>query len=109
MKERTTRKEYYQTLKNIAAGSNMPPQKLSSFIMNGAAVTVGCGNGLIAVCEKNESLPEIIFCHCIIHQEALWAIKVYNYIRDATLLHKPFKVPLEDVEAGYEDLTLRTS
>lgn len=81
---------------------------------------MGSANGFIALCKKNESFPNFMSYHCIIHQEALCfkdlsfqhvmnvVIKIINFIQSKPLQHRLFKALLEDVDDKQSVLILHT-
>ncbi|XP_044306557.1 general transcription factor II-I repeat domain-containing protein 2-like isoform X2 [Varanus komodoensis] len=120
LKGKTRGEDIFQTFKNYVTEINLPLHKLSSITTDGAPAMVGCIDGFIAHCQKDESFPKFVSYHCIIHQEALCAkvlqfkhvmdvvTKIINSIRAVSLQHRLFKALLKDVDAEYNDLILHT-
>jgi hypothetical protein len=98
MKRQTKGEDIYNTFKTFAMKISLPLHKLSAIVTDGAPGMLGS----IALCKKDESFPDFISYHCIIHQEALCAKilpfghvmnvvkKIINSIRAAPLQHRLF-------------------
>ena len=63
--------DIFQAFMNYANKTKLPLVKLISITTDGAPVMVGSSNGFIALCKQNNSFPNFIHYHCIIHQGAL--------------------------------------
>ncbi|XP_075768584.1 general transcription factor II-I repeat domain-containing protein 2A-like [Pelodiscus sinensis] len=118
MKGRTKGEDIYNLFKSYATSISMPLHKLSAITTDGAPAMMGCTNGFIALCKKDESFPKCMSYHCIIHQEALRVkvlsfqhvmnvvIKIINSIQVKPLQHRLFKALLEDIDDKQSDLIL---
>lgn len=86
----------------------VPKNKLVSVATDGAAAMVGKNIGLIGLLKKDETIPDFIYIHCIIHREHLIAkhfnfehvfapvLKIVNYIRTNAKNHRQFRNFIED-------------
>ncbi|XP_062998575.1 general transcription factor II-I repeat domain-containing protein 2-like [Elgaria multicarinata webbii] len=120
LKGKTRGEDIFQTFRSYATEINLPLHKLSSITTDGAPAMVGCIDGFIAHCQKDETFPKFVSYHCIIHQEALCAkvlqfkhvmdvvTKIINSIRAVSLQHRLFKALLKDVDSECSDLILHT-
>ncbi|XP_050503441.1 protein FAM200A-like [Diabrotica virgifera virgifera] len=50
---------------------NIPLQKLVGITTDGALAFTGVHNGFIALCRKDDTFPNFLTYHCIVHQQAL--------------------------------------
>ena len=81
---------------------------------------IGANVGFVTLYKNDESFPQFISYHCIIHQQVLCSkvvnyehvmkvvIKIINSIRARALQHRLFKSLLDEVDAQYGDLVLFT-
>jgi hypothetical protein len=81
---------------------------------DGAPSITGRNNGFLALCAKDESFPNILYYHCIIHQDTLCAkvlkfdhvmnvvTRVVNYISTSSTRHRLFRnlLNVSDTEHG---------
>ncbi|XP_030745088.1 general transcription factor II-I repeat domain-containing protein 2-like [Sitophilus oryzae] len=87
---------------------------------DGAPAMVGCDKGLVALCRKDETFPQFLSYHCIIHQQALCGnflklnnvmklvVKIVNKIRAQALQRRLFKTLADEVDCQYGDLLLHS-
>ena len=61
----------FQAFMNFADKTKLPLVKLISITTDGVSAMVDSSNGFIALCNQNNSFPNFIHYHCIIHQKAL--------------------------------------
>ena len=68
-KGHTRGEDTFQAFMNFANKTKLPFVKLISITTDGAPAMVDNCNGFIALCKHNNSFPNFIHYHCIIHQE----------------------------------------
>ncbi|XP_062978806.1 general transcription factor II-I repeat domain-containing protein 2-like [Elgaria multicarinata webbii] len=120
LKGRKRGEEIFQAFRNYAKEINLPLCKLSSVTTDGAPEMLGCPDGFIAHCEKDDSFPKFVSYHCIIHQDALYAeilhfenimdtvAKVIASIRSVSLQHSLLKALLVGVDKEASNQILQT-
>jgi len=120
LKGHTRGEDIFQAFMNYASKTKLPLVKLISITTDGAPAMVGSSNGFIALCKQNNSFPNFIHYHCIIHQEALCgkvlnmkeimdiAMKIVCSIRARSLQRRLFRTHLEEAEAEHTHLLLHT-
>ncbi|KAJ4922048.1 hypothetical protein JOQ06_021512 [Pogonophryne albipinna] len=120
MKEHTRGEDIFRTFKNFVDKTKLPMSKLSSITTDGAPAMVGRCNGFIAKCREDDTFPDFLNYHCIIHQHALCAkmlnmkevmdvsLKVACSIRARPLQRRLFRAYLEDADCVHTDLLLHT-
>lgn len=120
MNERTRGEDIYNIFKQYATEINMPLHKVSAIITDGAPAMVGCNNGFISHCMKDDSFTNFMVYHCIIHQETLCAkilsfdhvmnivVTIINQIRANPLSHRIFKALVETGELSKSHISLHT-
>ena len=86
--------------------ANLPIAKLATIITDGAPAMIGSVNGLVGLCEADQTFPEFWSFHCIIHMEQLVStslktvIAIVNYIRTNALHHRQFKNLIAELDQG---------
>ncbi|XP_078495376.1 general transcription factor II-I repeat domain-containing protein 2A-like [Ciona intestinalis] len=125
MKGTTTGKDYFECVQNAMHTMQLPWQKLSSVTTDGCPSLTGKKVGLLKrlgdhVAEV-DCTRELIFLHCIIHQEVLCksvlnmkhvvdpVVKVVNFIRARGLNHRQFIKLLEDCDSEHSDVLYHTA
>jgi hypothetical protein len=116
----TTGQELFSHLKNIISSEKIPISKMVGLTTDGAPAMVGCDKGLVALCRKDETFPQFLSYHCIIHQQALCGnflklnnvmklvVKIVNKIRAQALQRRLFKILADEVDCQYGDLLLHS-
>lgn len=116
IKGTTTGRDIYSEFEKCLNLLHLPPQKLINITTDGAPNMVGTNQGFVGI--FNEKYPDnnVIFLHCVIHQEALCkaaleikhvldiVVKVVNTIRARGLTHRQFQEFLASIESDYSDL-----
>lgn len=120
LKGYTTGQELFSHLKNIISSEKIPISKMVGLTTDGAPAMVGCDKGLVALCRKDETFPQFLSYHCIIHQQALCGnflklnnvmklvVKIVNKIRAQALQRRLFKTLADEVDCQYGDLLLHS-
>ena len=120
VKGHTQGEDTFQAFMNFANKTKLPLIKIIFITTDGAPAMVGSSNGFIALCKQNNSFPNFIHYHCIIHQEILCgkvlnmkeiidiAIKIVCPVRARSLQRRLFRGHLEEAEAEQTDLLLHT-
>jgi len=87
---------------------------------DGAPAMICRQTGFIAHCTGDTEFPNILHCHCIIHQQALCTnvisfehvmtpvVKIINSICSRAKQHRTSKALLEELSTEYGDLLLHT-
>ncbi|XP_072392541.1 general transcription factor II-I repeat domain-containing protein 2B-like [Diabrotica undecimpunctata] len=87
---------------------------------DGAPAMMGCDKGLVALYRKDETFPQFLCYHCIIHQQALCGnflklnnvmklvVKMVNKIRAQALQRRLFRTLADEVDCQYGDLLLHS-
>ncbi|KAI7802668.1 putative general transcription factor II-I repeat domain-containing protein 2-like [Triplophysa rosa] len=113
--------DLYDSVSVCLGKNNLPWGKLTSVTTDGSPNLTGKNTGLLKRLQdkvKDECLnsEELIFLHCIIHQEALCksvlklenvvkvVVKLVNFIRARALNHRQFIQLLNETEAEHHDL-----
>ncbi|XP_058846468.1 general transcription factor II-I repeat domain-containing protein 2A-like [Acipenser ruthenus] len=125
MKGTTKGLDLYERVSGCLERLKLPWSKLANVTTDGSPNLTGKKVGLLKRIEDKvkdvDSEKEIIFLHCIIHQEALCknvldidhvvrtAVKIVNYIRARGLNHRQFISLLEDTDAEHQDLLYHTN
>ncbi|XP_058867560.1 general transcription factor II-I repeat domain-containing protein 2-like [Acipenser ruthenus] len=125
MKGTTKGLDLYERVSGCLERLKLPWSKLANVTTDGSPNLTGKKVGLLKSIEDKvkdvDSEKEIIFLHCIIHQEALCrnvldidhvvhtAVKIVNYIRARGLNHRQFISLLEDTDAEHQDLLYHTN
>ncbi|KAI7790853.1 putative general transcription factor II-I repeat domain-containing protein 2-like [Triplophysa rosa] len=99
--------DLYDSVSVCLGKNNLPWGKLTSVTTDGSPNLTGKNTGLLKRLQdkvKDECLnsEELIFLHCIIHQEAL--CKTCQFIRARALNHRQFIQLLNETEAEHHDL-----
>ena len=117
LKGRTTGQDIFNAFYGFVGNINLELFKLVSITTDGAKAMIGCNNGFIALCRKNEDFPDFISYHCIIHKQVLCSkrlntgsimdivFKIVNSIRGKSLQRRLFNLTLEE---GKPQLVLYT-
>ena len=120
LKGHTRGEDTFQAFMDFANKTKLPLVKLISITTNGAPAMVGSSNGFIALYKQNNSFPNFIHYHCIIHQEVLRGkvlnmkeiidivMKIVSSIRARSLQRRLFRPYFEEAEAEHTDLLLHT-
>lgn len=120
LKGRTRGEDIFKAFMDFANKTQLPLGKLVSMTTDGAPAMKGRSNGFIAICKQNDSFPDFIDYHCIIHQQALCgkvlnmkevmdiAMKIVCSIRARSLQRRLFRAHMEEAEAEHTDLLLHT-
>uniref|UniRef100_H2YX15 DUF4371 domain-containing protein n=1 Tax=Ciona savignyi TaxID=51511 RepID=H2YX15_CIOSA len=125
MKDRTTGEDIFQCVKNALCTMELPWQKMISVTTDGCPSLTGKNVGLLKRLSDRVSevhcTRELIFLHCIIHQEALCkkvldikhvvdpVVKIVNLIRARGLNHRQFITFLEDCGSDHSDVPYHTA
>ena len=108
LKVRTTGQDIFNAFYGFVGNINLELFKLVSITTDGAKAMIGCNNGFIALCRKNEDFPDFISYHCIIHKQVLCSkrlntgsimdivFKIVNSIRGKALQRRLFNLTLEE-------------
>ena len=124
MKDATTGEDIFECVENTFRTVELPWQKMVSVTTDGYPSLTGKSVGLPKrlsdrVAEIN-CTRELIFLHCIIHQEVLCekvlgmnyvvdpVVKIVNFIRARGLNHRQFITLLEDCDSDYSDVPYHT-
>ena len=120
LKGHTTGLELFSHLKNLISSEKIPISKMVGLTTDGAPAMVGCDKGLVALCHKDESFPQFLSYHCIIHQQALCGnflnlnnvmklvVKIVNKIRAQALQRRLFKTLVDEIDCQYGELLLHS-
>ena len=120
LKGHTTGLELFSHLKNLISSEKIPISKMVGLTTDGAPAMVGCDKGFVALCHKDESFPQFLSYHCIIHQQALCGnflnlnnvmklvVKIVNKIRAQALQRRLFKTLADEIDCQYGELLLHS-
>ncbi|XP_064411766.1 general transcription factor II-I repeat domain-containing protein 2A-like [Latimeria chalumnae] len=124
MKGTTKGSDLYERVSGCIECLKLPWSKLANVTTDGSPNLTGKHVGLLKRIEdkvkEDDPEKEVIFLHCIIHQEALCknvldidhvvrtVVKIVNYIRARGLNHRQFISLLEDTDAEHQDLLYHT-
>ena len=120
MKDTTTGEDIFDCVENAMHTMQLPWQKMASVTTDGCPSLTGKNVGLLKrlgdrVAEV-DCTRELIFLHCIIHQETLCkrvlnmkhvvdpVVKIVNFIRARGLNHRQFITLLEDCGSDHSDV-----
>ena len=120
MKGKTRGEDLYNQVSAVIERMKLPWSKLANVTTDGSPNLTGKNVGLLnrlqeKVKEENPD-QDVIFLHCIIHQEVLCksilqlnhvmnpVIKLVNFIRARGLQHRQFIAFLEETDADHQDL-----
>ncbi|XP_075210345.1 general transcription factor II-I repeat domain-containing protein 2-like [Lycorma delicatula] len=78
LKERTRGVDIFKAFKNLLNDLKVSLFKLVSITTDGAAATIGCRNGFIALCQNEDEFPAFLSYHCIIHPQVLASKRLLN-------------------------------
>ncbi|XP_077574428.1 general transcription factor II-I repeat domain-containing protein 2A-like [Stigmatopora nigra] len=94
------------------AKANLPIAKLTAIATDGAPAMIGSVNGLVGLCQADQTFPGFWNFHCIIHREQLVSkslnldnvmkpvMEIVNYIRTHALNHRQFKNLIAALDQG---------
>ena len=120
----TTGKDIFNELKKTFADYNLEWTNFSCLTVDGGKNMSGIKKGLVGQVKQlcNEKhIPQQMFLHCIIHQQALCAkyvdissvmnpvVKMVNLIRSHGLNHRQFRDILKDIDTESQDLPYYTA
>ncbi|XP_072380796.1 SCAN domain-containing protein 3-like [Diabrotica undecimpunctata] len=71
LKDRTRGEGIFSSVQDYFISENFPLQKLVGITTDGAPAFTGVHNGFIALCRKDDTFPNFLTYHCIVHQQAL--------------------------------------
>ena len=123
MKSSTTGEDIFNELKAAMNDANLDFNRLIGIATDGAPSMLGTGRGLqghvmAELDRQGLSHEHLVWCHCIIHQEALCA-KIFevsfkevmskvvvhvNHIRSHAMNHRQFRQFLLELDASYGDV-----
>ena len=125
MKDATTGEDIFECVENTFRTVELPWQKMVSVTTDGYPSLTGKNGGLLKRLNDRvaevDCTRELIFLHCIIHQEVLCekvlgmnyvvdpVIKIVNFIRARGLHHRQFITLLEDCDSDYSDVPYHTA
>ncbi|XP_060786507.1 general transcription factor II-I repeat domain-containing protein 2A-like [Neoarius graeffei] len=107
--------DLYGSVSGVIKRLKLPWSKLANVTTDGSPNLTGKNTGLLKRIQDNPE-QEVIFLHCIIHQEALCksvlqldhvvkpVVKLVNFIRARGLQHRQFIAFLEETDADHQDL-----
>lgn len=116
MKGTTTGRDIYGEFEKCMNSLNLPLQKLANVTTDGAPNMVGANQGFVGIFNENHPVSNVIFLHCVIHQEVLCkaaleikhvldvVVKLVNTIRARGLAHRQFQEFLASIESDHSDL-----
>lgn len=120
LKGHTRGEDVFFAVKQLILSEKIPIQKLVSITTDGAPALRGSKNGFLALCQRDESFPQFLTYHCILHQQSLCGkflnlnetmktvVKIVNKIRSHSLQRRLFKDLADELELQYGDLLLHT-
>lgn len=120
LKGHTRGEDIFFAMKQLILSEKIPLQKLVSITTDGAPALRGSKNGFLALCQRDESFPQFLTYHCILHQQSLCGkflnlnetmktvVKIVNKIRSHSLQRRLFKELADELELQYGDLLLHT-
>ncbi|XP_077593579.1 general transcription factor II-I repeat domain-containing protein 2A-like [Stigmatopora nigra] len=112
LKERTRGIDVKETMMAAFAKANLPIAKLTAIATDGAPAMIGSFNGLVGLCQADQTFPGFWNFHCIIHREQLVSkslnldnvmkpvMEIVNYIRTHALNHRQFKNLIAALDQG---------
>ena len=122
MEGRCTGQAIFQEVEAVLTENNLTFSNCSGFCVDGAPAMIGSGIGLQGYVKKKlcadklPSLFELIFLHCICHQENLAAKSIglkdvmkkivanVNAIRNNALTHRKFRDLMHEIDSVYDDI-----
>ncbi len=120
MKDTCTGADIFRECQAAMENAKLSYENLVGISTDGAPAMVSDQKGfqgiIISELRKRNLPSNLIWCHCIIHQEALCAkvlgfkevmkaiISDVNFIRAHSLNHRQFKQLLDDLDANYKDV-----
>lgn len=125
MKDTTTGEDLFEYVENALHKLELPWEKLASVTTDGSPSLTGKNVGLLKRLADRvgafDSTKELVFLHCIIHQEVLCksvidmkhvidtVVKIVNFIRARGLNHRQFITLLEDFGCDNSDVLYHTN
>ena len=125
MKDTTTREDIFECVKNALRTMELSWQNMVSVTTDGCPSLTGKNVGLLKRLSDRvaevDCTRELIFLHCIIHQEVLCkkvldmkhvvdpVVKVVNFIRVRGLNHRQFITLLEDCDSDHSGVPYHTA
>ena len=124
MYDTVTGEHIFNKMLNTFSEYNLEWSNLSCVTVDGGRNMSGTKKGLVGQVKeecKKRKIPQPMFVHCMIHQEALCAkyldiscvlqpvVKIVNFIRSHGLNHRQFRNMLKDNDADYLDLPYYTA
>ena len=125
MKDITTGEDIFECMENTIRTMELPWQKMVSVTTDGCPSLTGKNVGLLKRLSDRvadvDCTRELIFLHCITHQEVLGekvlgmkhvvdpVAKIVNFIRARGLNHRQFITLLEDCNSDYSDVPYHTA
>uniref|UniRef100_A0AAG5DQE7 SPIN-DOC-like zinc-finger domain-containing protein n=1 Tax=Anopheles atroparvus TaxID=41427 RepID=A0AAG5DQE7_ANOAO len=119
-----TGEDIFTKLLKTFSESNLDWSNFSCLTIDGGKNMSGVKKGLVGLVKeecKKRNVPQPMFVHCMIHQQALCAkyldiscvlqpvVKIVNYIRSHGLNHRQFRILLKDNESDFQDLPYYTT
>lgn len=120
LKGQTTGQIIYDACFEGISKLNLPVNKLCNITTDGAPNMVGSNLGFVGVFCKENLNHNVIFLHCLIHQDILCkaaidiqptlsvVVKLINTIRARGLSHRQFQEFLKSTESEFSDLLYHT-
>ena len=125
MKDTTTGEDIFECVKNTFRTMELPWQKMVSVTTDGCPSLTGKNVGLLKRLSDRvaevDCTRELIFLHCIIHQEVLCkkvldmkrvvdpVVKIVNFIGARGLNYRQFITFLEDCDSDYSSIPYHTA
>lgn len=117
----TTGRDIYGAITNCLKENDIPLEKITSLVTDGAPAMVGSTNGAAALLKQD--CPRLLSFHCIIHNSVLCTklkeefaqrldtiIRLVNFLRSKSAKqHRDLKSFLAEHEAAYHDVPLHTA
>ncbi|XP_072377981.1 general transcription factor II-I repeat domain-containing protein 2-like [Diabrotica undecimpunctata] len=117
---RTRGEDIFSSVQDYFISENIPLQKLVGITTDGAPAFTGVHNGFIALCRKDDTFPNCLTYHCIVHQQALCGkflnadnvvkvvVKLVNQVRAHALQRRQFRTLIAEINLEYGELLLHT-
>ena len=125
MKDITTGEGIFECVENAFRTMELPWQKMVSVTTDGCPSLAGKNVGLLKILSdrvaKVDCTRELIFLHCIIHQEVLCkkvldmkhvvdpVVKIVSFIRARGQNHRQFNTLLEDYDSDHSGVPYHTA
>ncbi|XP_028146751.2 general transcription factor II-I repeat domain-containing protein 2A-like [Diabrotica virgifera virgifera] len=120
LKGRTRGEDIFSSVQDYFISENIPLQKVVGIKTDGAPAFTGVHNGFIALCRKDDTFPNFLTYHCIVHQQALCGkflnadnvmkvvVKLVNQVRAHALQRRQFRTIIAEMNLEYGELLLHT-